>query len=399
MGNRRKIMYGGGALLLLTVYYICGRNQPLDEKFMELSSCPACYGQNLCPRMLHHQDSAVARIELTGVFSLKVMKFLNYKNVYFGCSEKDTVVLKKLAHDSELLEFDKKICGIHRMNYCNVSEAIDYMVKKNDHDVARIIEQHPALFTSDGIMCNHSRILQYLYQKYAKVDTGAYQLHHFLTLLAINFEPLLINAFQHTNWFPALRGMCGRVIVEDYVGPTLSQLSHVSWLQRADYARQLLEMAQEFSSSEFRLYLTDVSLDNFAVDSEGRVKVIDAENIVLLDPSVRGLETTEHVNKGIGCRDCLSFSSEDLCGHTSADHNFFAICKGMLSSTAFSRDLPMGLLYAPPPWVIDVYPSLQTDVEDCAGHLNLYHLPRRRKAALHLHSQLKNVIWKSLKYS
>lgn len=79
--------------------------------------------------------------------------------------------------------------------------------------------------------------------------------------------------------------MCGRVIIEDFIGPTLSQLSHVPWLERADYARQLLEMAQEFSYSEFRLYLTDVSLDNFAVDSEGRVKIIDAENIVIVDPS------------------------------------------------------------------------------------------------------------------
>ena len=83
--------------------------------------------------------------------------------------------------------------------------------------------------------------------------------------------------------------MCGRVIVEDYVGPTLSHLSHVPWLERADYARQLLEMAQEFSSAEFRLYLTDVSLDNFAVDKKGKVKIVDAENIVLVDPSVRNL--------------------------------------------------------------------------------------------------------------
>lgn len=48
-------------------------------------------------------------------------------------------------------------------------------------------------------------------------------------------------------------------------------------------------MAQEFSYSEFRLYLTDVSLDNFAVDAEGKVKIIDAENIVMVDPSVLNL--------------------------------------------------------------------------------------------------------------
>ena len=59
----------------------------------------------------------------------------------------------------------------------------------------------------------------------------------------------------------------------------------------------------------------------------------------------------------------------------------------------------MGLLYSPPSWVIDLYPSLMSDVEDCAGHisLNSHHLPKRREAALHLHSQLVNVLGKALK--
>lgn len=192
MRNRRKILFVGGTVLLLIVY-LCGWNQPLDGKFMELPSCPACYGQSLCSVMLQHQNSTVPRIELSGVTSLKIMKFLNYKNVYFGCSDKDTVVLKKLAHDSELREFDRKICDINKMINCNVSEAIDYLVMKNNHDVAQIVDRHPSLFTSDGIMCNHSRILQHLYRKYIKIDPGPYQQQHFLTLLAINFEPLLIN--------------------------------------------------------------------------------------------------------------------------------------------------------------------------------------------------------------
>lgn len=83
--------------------------------------------------------------------------------------------------------------------------------------------------------------------------------------------------------------MCGRTIVEEYVGPSLTQLGESPWLSRADYARQLLEMAQDFTNGEFRLYLTDVSLDNFAVDPHGKVKIIDAENIVIVDPTTDGL--------------------------------------------------------------------------------------------------------------
>lgn len=48
-------------------------------------------------------------------------------------------------------------------------------------------------------------------------------------------------------------------------------------------------MAQQFSSGTFVLYLTDVSLDNFAVSDDGSVKVIDAENIVIVDTSLKGL--------------------------------------------------------------------------------------------------------------
>ena len=37
------------------------------------------------------------------------------------------------------------------------------------------------------------------------------------------------------------------------------------------------------------MYMTDVSLDNFAVDSSGRVKMIDAENLVIVDSTTSNL--------------------------------------------------------------------------------------------------------------
>lgn len=75
--------------------------------------------------------------------------------------------------------------------------------------------------------------------------------------------------------------------------------------------------------------------------------------------------------------------------------------KGMLSSTAYSRDLPEGLLHSPPPWVTEKYPSLQRDIEDCAGHIThrSHHILRRREAALHLHSQIKDILLKSVNNS
>ena len=54
-------------------------------------------------------------------------------------------------------------------------------------------------------------------------------------------------------------------------------------MKRADYARQLLNIVEELTKEDIHLYLTDVSTDNFAVDKTGMVKIIDSENIVLVD--------------------------------------------------------------------------------------------------------------------
>ncbi|XP_071551052.1 divergent protein kinase domain 2A [Panulirus ornatus] len=401
MRRKRRRVWILCSLLLVLLIYVHGWYQTLDEKFLELHTCPACYGQALCASLIENEHSSPSQNEivLTGFSSWKIMKFFNVKNVFYGQSGENSVVLKKLAHDSELYEFDQKLCkSVKETENCDPSQAVKLFVNKVSSSISQVISRYPHLFeTTDGIKCNHNRSIESLYEQYIRIDSGPYNRHHFLTLLAVNMEPLILNAYQH-HWFPSLRGMCGRMIVEDYVGPTLTQMSKVPWIIRADYARQLLELAQDLSDGEFRLYMTDVSLDNFAVDSNGKVKMIDAENIVVVDPSFHGLDTTEHINDGFGCRDCLSFSFEDLCGHTSSDHNFFAICKGILSSSAFSRDLPEGLLHTPPLWITEDHSSLLSLVEDCAGVTDdptSHVLPTRRKAAAALHSQLITVIRKS----
>lgn len=55
---------------------------------------------------------------------------------------------------------------------------------------------------------------------------------------------------------------------------------------RAHLARQLLEMANRFGDnpSNFVLYITDPSPDNFAVNEEtNTLKMIDLENIIVVD--------------------------------------------------------------------------------------------------------------------
>jgi hypothetical protein len=72
----------------------------------------------------------------------------------------------------------------------------------------------------------------------------------------------------------------------EYVGRSLIQFIHEPFKTRAHLAKQLLEMANLFGEnpSNFILYITDPSPDNFAVDENtNTLKMIDLENIIVVD--------------------------------------------------------------------------------------------------------------------
>jgi hypothetical protein len=80
------------------------------------------------------------------------------------------------------------------------------------------------------------------------------------------------------------------------------------------------------------LYLTDWTADNFAVDSNGRVVLIDGENFVLVDQHLVNKTAgpgwnVAHTSDGFGCHSSFCYSSEDLCTHIESDHNLYGVCK------------------------------------------------------------------------
>ena len=98
----------------------------------------------------------------------------------------------------------------------------------------------------------------------------------------------LVQAFPaRDGWpFPEYLGACGRVIVEEYVGLNLAEwLPRASWQEKVKVAAAMLKMAEKFTDgiNGFRLYPTDVSIYNLAVSRDGAVKMVDGENIVIVD--------------------------------------------------------------------------------------------------------------------
>ena len=101
-------------------------------------------------------------------------------------------------------------------------------------------------------------------------------LENVITSLLINPEPLVLSTFpSEEGWaVPKFHGSCGRVIIEDDAGEPLSSHLFKEFEARARFSIQLLQIAEDFTSrhQDLSLYLTDWTLDNFAVDIRNKVR-------------------------------------------------------------------------------------------------------------------------------
>ena len=98
-------------------------------------------------------------------------------------------------------------------------------------------------------------------------------LENILSILIINPEPLVLTTFPaEEGWpLPKFYGSCGRLAVIQDAGYPLSSAVEEPFKIRALMALQVLKMAKKFTRGDphLALYLTDWSMDNFAVDKTG----------------------------------------------------------------------------------------------------------------------------------
>lgn len=91
----------------------------------------------------------------------------------------------------------------------------------------------------------------------------------------------------YPEFLPHTYGACGRAVVVEYVGPTLSSALFQSWLERVKLSLKLIQLARSFTRTvdDLALYMYDVTMDNFAIDDHGNVKLIDCEHVLIVDMS------------------------------------------------------------------------------------------------------------------
>ncbi|KAL5005197.1 hypothetical protein ScPMuIL_018653 [Solemya velum] len=342
-------------------WYLMSGNHLTTDSYLETDKCPACYGHSMC-RTLYDN-----RVKMTGWSTMRFFDMVNRKNVHYAhhAGGKRNIVLKKLGHDKELVDWDERICReAGRTAPCDVTR----MVYRTNtaREISKIdLQPRHLKGLSFMFMCPTYRLIDYALKRYKEVVKPDLVLFRdkvqFVATAMMNSEPLLLQTFPASEgWpFPEYYGACGRFIAVSDEGRPLQEFYNSPFEKRADLAYQILKMADLLTThhQDFVLYWTDLSYENLAVDSAGKVRIIDAEHIIVVDKKsiskVRPKgwdDLLESTFDDCGGKNCLNFNVDGLCSHTHSDHNYYAACRNLLSKFAdeSAQGMPGGLLHDMP---------------------------------------------------
>ncbi|XP_063984011.1 divergent protein kinase domain 2A [Diachasmimorpha longicaudata] len=366
---RRKIVF----LLLLSsiiIHYLKNRLCPSVSSLTDYKKCPACYGSSACPQVL------------TGNIKIKPFDFHSImahifpsKNVFFGELNDQKIVIKQLAHDEELEAFDEMIC----------KEGLDCCVTRdynneNAHSIdylSRILHDVTSDFISDDqsglIICPNSTDTIF-FDKLRR--SSHFSDSNLWTLVRINPEPIILQILRAEEGWPVPRyyGACGRIVIEEYVGLPLPAYYHAPWLLRAKIAVGLLRAVQmlTFHDPEFSFYLTDMSPDNIAINDEYKPIFVDLEHVIVVhknsfpNDSTKDSEQLHETEETVDCKKCFVFSPLEICSHRISDHNYYAVCKHILSPESSTTTISGGFLHDVPKDISSRYPDLKIMLDECS---------------------------------
>ncbi|XP_043254568.1 divergent protein kinase domain 2A-like [Colletes gigas] len=349
--------------------------RPDVDHLIELHKCPACFGTSAC--------NDIRKVDITPYDSYSAFSyFFGVKNVFFGFLDGNKVLLKKLAHSTELNEFDRMLC--ENKNFAHIcTRDLEKLYNETNINFYELVVQEVTLdFTKDNLsrlrVCPNtqrlSNLLQHIYLNNKHVDSKILDINIW-TSIVLNPEPLILQILSvDKNWpVPKYLGACGRIVIEEYIGLPLTSYYNKPWLLRAKIASSILNAAHMFTyrDNDFGFYLTDVSADNIAIDSNNNAKFVDLENMIIVDKNFLSEEESTTWNRlqenteNLNCTDCLVYSPIEICDHKISDHNYYAICKILLAFNINNSVFPDGLLHNIPADILKNYPNVRYLTEQC----------------------------------
>lgn len=300
--------------LILSVSFLVIKQKTVAE-LCEIKTCPYCYGKNMC--------NEIAKNKITlqyGRVSDFIFNIFSVKNVYFATYNNKPVILKKLAHNSEIQKFDKDLSD-KIINLKLLRGTLNFKLTETFEN-----SHFPPFYICDNETFD---IFWELLNPSSIKST--------YTVLSLNAEPILLQLFSKEQKFavPKFFGACGRVTIQENAGKPLLNIEKFNWYQRAKVAYNLLNAAQNFTNDhrDFRLYLTDISPDNIVVDHNLEVSFIDLEHAILK-------KKTENISAGDvhysrHDEEEYSFDPKGICGGKLSDHNIYGVCRVSLLSQIY----------------------------------------------------------------
>ncbi|KAL4220702.1 Chromosome X 36 [Mactra antiquata] len=348
-----------------SLYWIFTQNFLSESAYLDREKCPLCFGESLCPKL---QQNSIKPSSLSKTKVYDVLRPYATTKVHLASLEKDGVktdlILKKLGNDHDLSDFEARICSQIGDMSCDIATAATRLMGKVEQgqSFGKFLQG-----SSKMMFCPSTRLLSELFGKYEEISGSGHVLTReklqIWTTSVINQEPLTLQIFPASDgWpFPVYYGSCGMFVALSNSGKSIADFYNAEWTVRAGIAHQLMKMADMLTNNkaEFSLYLTDVDKDMFAVDSNGVVRLVDLQNVLVVDKLAvksarpRGWndlhESTYAECQGQSFKNCHSFSEVQLCSHVISDHNFYAICRYILSPhsdvTGQSQGHSFGLLH------------------------------------------------------
>lgn len=158
----------------------------------ELSKCPFCYGTDLCESF--EKNKITLRYDAIIDF---IYNLLNVKNVYKAKYNNASVILKKLAHDSELAEFDRVTCASNgRKESCEVSKINDIVNNYNNKTYQFLNSDSSGNSVKNFQVCSKNTSAVFLNELVSGEKTQLDNIwKNIWTTVRVNVEPLLLQVF------------------------------------------------------------------------------------------------------------------------------------------------------------------------------------------------------------
>ncbi len=141
--------------------------------------------------------------------------------------------------------------------------------------------------------------------------------------------------------FPKIEAVCPQVVVYENSGKSLDNFVKSDLISRYRISYEAIKLAHSMSSTVngFILYMTDTSLDNFVWTNDGRVILIDLDDIHVVDVAEidASLSSKVYTHKHENCfGDCVSYAPSKLCKYPWGDMNYYLICKNVVNKLLLS---------------------------------------------------------------